>query len=368
MAHLKPSVRGLVHAGNVSLPNGGYRPCVTRPSLELSREHILGHRRRVNLLDERLPLSVASLEQAALAGLQDSMPRAALLSIHARVAGTEPTTWEDQAFVQLWGPRFSAYVVAGKDRALFSLGRLPDAAKERQFALDLAARLHAHLDGRRMRYDHAGTALGVHPNSLRYVAPTGTLLLRWEGARAPLIWTVPVPPTDPFEARKDLARRYLRFFGPTTAAAFAKWAGIGNAEAQRALDALGGELAPARSPVGDGWILTRDEQSFRAAPSPAGAVRLLPSGDAYWLLWAADRDLLVPDATRRDLLWTPRVWPGAVLLSGEIVGTWRRAQSDLNVAPWRRLSPTERLAVEEEAVSLPLPGLDRPIRVHWDAA
>jgi hypothetical protein len=54
------------------------------------------------------------------------MPRAALLSIHARVAGTGPTTWEDPSLVQLWGPRFSVYVVAARDLAVFSLGRLPD--------------------------------------------------------------------------------------------------------------------------------------------------------------------------------------------------------------------------------------------------
>ena len=35
------------------------------------------------------------------------MPRAALLSIHARVEGTQPWTWEDPSLVQLWGPRFN---------------------------------------------------------------------------------------------------------------------------------------------------------------------------------------------------------------------------------------------------------------------
>jgi hypothetical protein len=54
------------------------------------------------------------------------MPRAALLSIHARVEGTEPSTWGDPSLVQLWGPRHNAYVVAARDLAVFSLGRLPD--------------------------------------------------------------------------------------------------------------------------------------------------------------------------------------------------------------------------------------------------
>jgi len=65
------------------------------------------------------------------------------------------------------------------------------------------------------------------------------------------------------------------------------------------------------------------------------------------------------------LLWTSRVWPGAVVVSGEIVGTWRRANANLSIEPWRPLSSKEREAVESEAVSLPLPGIGSPIRVRW---
>ena len=71
-----------------------------------------------------------------------------------------------------------------------------------------------------------------------------------------------------------------------------------------------------RTPVGEAWILARDEAAFRAAPGPAAPARLLPSGDAYFLLYGADRELLVPDAGRRGELWTPRVWPGALLVGG----------------------------------------------------
>src|ERR687890_530536 len=99
----------------------GYRRRVAR--LALTREQILGHRRRVGSLDERMPVGADSLRPAAWAGLQDSMPRAALLSIHARVEGTEPMTWADPALAQLWGPRFSVYAVALPDVPLFTLGR-----------------------------------------------------------------------------------------------------------------------------------------------------------------------------------------------------------------------------------------------------
>jgi len=337
----------------------------TRPRLDLTRAQILAYRRTVNALDERLPPGPRSLRQAAWAGLQDSMPRAALLSIHARVERAQPSTWEDPPLVQLWGPRFSAYVVAARDLAVFSLGRLPDDDKTRRFAEAKATSLHAFLGGRRMTYGEAGRGLGVHPNSLRYGAPTGRILMRWDGARQPTVWTVPPPAMHPTEARRELARRFLHVFGPSTPAAFAQWAGIPPPVGRAAFEALGGYLVPCRTPIGDAWTLAEDEAAFLAPPWPVGGPRLLPSGDAYWLFWGADRELLVPDDRRRAELWTPRVWPGAVLAGGEVVATWRRANADLTIGPWRSLSRAERDAVQAEAESLPLPGLGTPIRVRW---
>jgi DNA glycosylase AlkZ-like len=340
---------------------------MSRAPLRLTRDQILAHRRAAGSLDERLPAGPASIRRAAWAGLQDSMPRAAVLSLHARVAGTQPDGWEDPALVQVWGPRFAAYAVPAEDVGLFTLGRLSDDPGRRRTGLDLAARLDAFLDGRAMPYGAAGRALGVQPNSLRYAAPTGTVLIRWDGARQPTIWTVPAPAIDPGDARIELARRYLHVFGPSTAVAFGDWAGIRHPGGHVAFEALAGSLLAVRTPIGEASILEADAPSFLAEPRPAAAVRLLPSGDAYSLLKGADRELLVPDPDHRAKLWTPRVWPGAVLVAGEVVGTWRRAQADVTIDAWRSLSATERTSIEAEAASLPLPDLPRSVRVTWAA-
>jgi hypothetical protein len=333
--------------------------------LRLTRQQILAFRRRVGGLDERMPKSSKSLRRAAWAGLQDSMPRAALLSLHARVEKVEPSTWEDPSLAQLWGPRYSTYVVVKRDFALFSLGRLPESPKGRQRAERMAERIHAHLNGARSTDREVAGALDVG-NAIRYAATTGTVAIRWEGARAPIIWTVPTPEIDPAAACRELARRYLHIFGPTTADGFARWAGISSRSAADAFASLEESLLPARSPLGDEWLLAEDEPAMRAGETAPAPARLLPSGDAYFLLDGADRELLVPRADQRPRLWTPRVWPGALLVDGEIRGTWRRAQHTMRIETWARLSRGTRDAIEAEAGTLPLPGVDRPIEVVWN--
>ena len=110
----------------------------------------------------------------------------------------------------------------------------------------------------------------------------------------------------------------------------------------------------------------RLEPDFECVVVDDGKPRLLPSGDTYYLLWGRDRELLVRDAGRREELWTSRVWPGALLVGGEVAGTWRRANEKLSIQAWRRLTPAERDAVEAEATSLPLPGLQGRIVVRWE--
>jgi hypothetical protein len=334
--------------------------------LELTRQQILAFRRRVGGLEERAPKSPESLRRAAWAGLQDSMPRAALLSLHARIEGVEPSTWEDPSLVQLWGPRYSTYVVPKQDFALFSLARLPDDARGRERAERAAERMHAGLGGGPMTDRQLARAIGLG-NSMRYGATTGTIAIRWEGARAPLVWKVEAPEMEPAEARRELARRYLHVFGPTTAASFGRWGGISRRAASAAFASLQDELLPVLSPLGDAWLLSEDEPAMLAAAGSPAPARLLPSGDAYFLLDGGERELLVPQADRSARLWTSRVWPGALLVEGEIRGTWRRNRHVVRIDAWTRLSRSARSAVETETASLPLPGVERPIEVVWEA-
>ncbi len=336
---------------------------MTRAALRLSRKQILAFRRRVGGLDGRATHGRRSLRRAAWAGLQDSMPRAAVLSLHARVDGIEASAWDDPAFVQVWGPRYSVYVVPKQDGGLFTVGRLPDDERGRDRAFGLARKLAEFLDGGSMQLGAAKRAL--KPSSdLRYATTTGTVLIRWDGARQPTIRSVPPPDVSPGDAQRELARRYLHVFGPSTAESFARWAGIRGPSADATFARLRRSLTNVTTPMGEAVILNRDIDSVRQAPAGGDGVRLLPSGDAYYLLQGEERELLLPKAERRDQLWTSRVWPGAILSGEEIVGTWRRSKTTITANTWTRPPVKLRTAVEIEAASLPLPD-DGVVTVDW---
>jgi hypothetical protein len=173
------------------------------------------------------------------------------------------------------------------------------------------------------------------------------------------------PEADRGKARRELARRFLHIFGPSTADSFAHWAGVGPSQGISTFDDIRRTLTPVHTPIGDAWILARDEPEFRAEPGPSASARLLPTSDTYYLLNGNDRELLVPDHDRRRALWPSRVWPGAVLIEGEIMGTWRRAKNTVTVQPWVDLIRTQVELIEAEAASLPVPDVVGKVRVEW---
>jgi hypothetical protein len=187
--------------------------------------------------------------------------------------------------------------------------------------------------------------------------------LHWAGSGAPEISKRAAPDISPSGARRELARRFLHTLGPASSDGFSKWAGIRPARATAIFAELENEVIPVRTQVGDAWLLAADEPALSQPDDPPAPVRLLPSGDVYYLLYGADRELLVPEAARRAELWTSRVWPGALIVNGEIAGTWRRSGARLTVMRWRTLSPPERDAVAEEASTLPLD--EQPLEIVW---
>jgi hypothetical protein len=156
------------------------------------------------------------------------------------------------------------------------------------------------------------------------------------------------PPTDPDQARAELLRRYLRCYGPSTAADYAAWAGIAGPEAERTWALLEGELGAVSFEGADRRLLAADLPALLEAPAPSG-VRLLPPYDPW--LQQRERALLVADAGRRRLLWRASGNPGVVVADGEIVATWRPARQGRRRR--RRVHLIVHLIHQDHAVELP---------------
>ena len=84
-----------------------------------------------------------------------------------------------------------------------------------------------------------------------------------------------------------------------------------------------------------------------------------------------DRELLVHDPQLRARA-LPLVGqstlgntPGAILVDGEIVGSWQRQQRKVTIHPWPTLPPAVRDAIEAEGLAFPIAGTLKP-SVVWD--
>ena len=115
---------------------------------------------------------------------------------------------------------------------------------------------------------------------------------------------------------------------------------------------LSDEPAPERS--GARFVLSADLEGLADPPSHRDKVRLLGAFDPY--LQLRDREVLVGEETRRKDLWRTLGRPGAIVVNGEIVGTWRPRSKGrrLGVAvdPWQRLSARRTRMVEDQAERL----------------
>jgi Winged helix DNA-binding domain len=149
--------------------------------------------------------------------------------------------------------------------------------------------------------------------------------------------------------RFDLIRGYLRLLGPATPKHVAEYldAPVKDVTAHWPSDVTAVMVGREAR-----WVLAADADALESAEAKAS--RMLGPFDLF--LQARDRTTIVPDTAHAKQLWPVLGRPGAVLVDGELVGTWRPRQSGgkLTVAIqlWRKLSQASRRAVTEEAERL----------------
>lgn len=333
-----------------------------------SREQILAFRLQGQHLSTRLPAGKL-VEAAGRVGIRNSPPGSAELAFHARVADfsvekLDHALTKDKTLLEMWSVRSSPFFFPTSEAAIFAVGLLPvDEAGLRYViksvlpqldlgehtaleALDVIAEAATHaLDHRQLTKGELSAVVSKSvpkgflywckgceayhvPESLFRLAiqkanicfvPRNTsqdLLF----ARADQWLDKPLPAQDPARDRLEALRRYLACYGPSNSADFAAWAGLSPANGKQTWQQLADELAEIELEKGQSWLLKSDLKDFENPPTPQG-VRLLPPYDPY--LMATDRATLVPDKRFHGEFWRAIGNPGAILVDGEIVGTWR---------------------------------------------
>lgn len=331
---------------------------------KLDRRKVLSYRYQVNGLQGRLPLE--DLVAAAHSGMQDSAPRSGVISLHARVEGVTHDTWTSRDLVQVWGPRGAVYLIAKRDLATFTFGLMP---RDPERVADLekkAKQVLRVLDGRPQRHSAVlkRTPTVGDVRELLWVATTGWFLPFWDASTTALYPAEP-PEGDAEEARLDLARRFLHYFGPTTTRALQWWTDSSAEDASKTMAALGPELATVQVAGEEVLMLAEDIDRATIATPPEG-IHLLPPDDVYISRLAGP--LLVPDAALYNRLYPKAPNPGALVIDGEVVATWRRRDRRLTMIPFPGVKTGELSdRVLEAAKALPLESDPDSTVVDWFA-
>jgi hypothetical protein len=174
----------------------------------------------------------------------------------------------------------------------------------------------------------------------------GTCLVRRED------WLGKLPQFDRQAALAELARRYLRAFGPATERDFAYWSGLGLREVRAGLGAIGKELAELR--LGEERLLSLEGKRGRLPPR--GQVRLLGAFDTYMLGYRR-RDFAVPPEGVAAVKQGGGGWIRPVIVEdGRVIGGWavkrRGGGLEITLSPLRPLTAAVRKAIDAEVADI----------------
>jgi len=382
-------------------------------ALRATRAQVLHFRLAGHGLTARRPLRDLP-DGAGAIGIRNTPPGSAPVGLHARLSDVttemvDAALTEEKSLVEVLGMRISPHVVPVTDLAVFTLGALPadeaslrrvldtfagrmtdagigatqalelaiDAAQAELAAGplsrgDLSAGLTRRLPAGLSQHCRACDSTHIYESLFRLVGVAGVWTITRSGRQSAYVrtdqWLGAVPSGDRAEYRATLLRRYLHSFGPSTAREFADWVGIGSAEAQRDWDGVADDLVEIDMEGRRGWIHADDRAAFSRPPTPTG-VRLLPPYDGY--LDCRDRLTLLPEKAHHRKLWAPIGNPGALLVDGEVVGSWRPAKKGkrltVTVAAFASLGHAARAEIEAEATLLgPIRGCTS-VDVSFDA-
>jgi len=343
----------------------------------LARHHLLSRSPKKDLV------SVVGEICGAQAQLMSAAELQVVVRVDCKVDDVQTALWKDRTLVKTWLMRGTLHLVPSKDLPLFSaamnaygmrntnawLKWLQITEPELMDVIDAIGRA---LDGQALTREELIAKVGKGRSEkiqlamksgwggvLKPVARKGLLCFGPSRGQSvtfvrPEQWLGGWRDIDPDEALIEVARRYLRAYGPATKSDFTRWWGTWRGVGSRAWAGLAGELAPVSVDGQRADMLAADVDRIQSAASQ-GSVRLLPSFDPY-LMGHSRRDHLVATEHRARVSRTAGWISAVVLVDGRVVATWTHqvVKGTFNVAvdPIRKLSPSTVRQVRMRADSL----------------
>ncbi|WP_217241171.1 winged helix DNA-binding domain-containing protein [Streptomyces sp. AC555_RSS877] len=313
---------------------------------------------------------------------------AAEVSVGVRGTGTtradvRAALWEDRSLVKTHGPRGTVHLLTLRELPLWSAALpavpsgaspfAPDVRVTEEQAGQIVAAIGDALDGVYLTVDELTEEIVARTGSwagdpvmpafqdlwprwrqvLHRAGQSGALCFGPSRGRK-VTYTRPpqFDPLPPRDAVRELVRRYLRAYGPSTPAYFAKWlaAPVGWADGLFRELAKSGAIEDVVFEGAPAWVAAGDT----AFPDgPARGVRLLPYFDAYGIA-AQPRELLFPGAAYRRALAGGQAGNHPVLLvDGVVAGVWHQRRqgrrTTVTVEPLRRLTARQERELGEQA-------------------
>ena len=156
---------------------------------------------------------------------------------------------------------------------------------------------------------------------------------------------------DPEQALVEVARRYLRAYGPATREDFSRWWGSWSGVGKAAWAGLGDELVGVTIEGRRADVLSSDLLRI-AKQRVEESIHLLPPFDPY-LMGHSSRDHIVEAANRSKVSRTAGWISAVVLVDGKVAGTWTheaaRGGLRISVKRFRRFSAKSTAGVRTKA-------------------
>lgn len=359
--------------------------------ISLSDNQVLLLRQRAQRLIPQQPAVVTGVAQVVknLCGIQAQDATAAALSVRVRSTNllnddVERARVQERSIIRTWGQRGTLHLLATEDLAwlLPLFGPVFIAGHQRRYAElgldeDILARgihaIHAVLANKEpLTRDELVEQLSLHgirltgqarPYLISHAALKGLICFGPDRGTKPTYvllsdWLGQVHQEQTLSrasALAELARHYLKAYGPATPEDLAAWSGLPTSMARTAWQHIADQLIEVEISGSPAWILRTCASWLDESPADAPVVRLLPAFDTY-LLGYKKRDLLVPPQHARRVNAGGGLLNPTLLVNGRVVGTWKSKRQknrlDVMLEPFDILSPEVQPGLQAEVTDV----------------